>query len=56
LIADEDPSTREILEDVDLVLREIANLEGDDALSLSMIKELIKERDILYEIEVAKTI
>lgn len=56
LIADEDPSTREILEDVDLVLREIANLEGDDTLSLSMIKDLIKERDILYEIEVSKTI
>jgi len=56
LIADEDPSTREILEDIDLVLREIANMEGDDALSLSMIKDLIEERDILYEIEVAKTI
>lgn len=56
LIADEDPSTREILEDVDLVLREIANQEGDDAHTLSMIKELIQERGILYELEVSKTI
>ena len=56
LIADEDPSTREILEDVDLILREIANQEGDDAHTLSMIKELIQERGILYELEVSKTI
>jgi hypothetical protein len=56
LIADEDPSTKEILEDVDLVLREIANQEGDDADTLSMIKELIQERGIMYEIEVSKTI
>jgi hypothetical protein len=56
LIADQDPSTKEILEDVDLVLREIANQEGDDAHTLSMIKELIQERGIMYEIEVSKTI
>jgi hypothetical protein len=56
MIAHEDPSTREILEDVDLVLREIANQEGDDARTLSMIKELIQDRGILYEIEVSKTI
>ena len=56
LIADEDPSTKEILEDVDLVLREIANQEGDDTHTLSMIKELIQERGIMYEIEVSKTI
>lgn len=56
LIADEDPSLKEILEDVDLVLREIANQEGDDVHTLSMIKELIQERGIMYEIEVSKTI
>jgi hypothetical protein len=56
LIAEEDPSTKEILEDVDLVLREIANQEGDDADTLSMIKELIQERGILYDIEASKTI
>ncbi len=56
LIADEDPSTREILEDVDLVLREIANQEGNDARTLSMIRDLIQERGILYEIEVSTTL
>jgi len=56
LIADDDPSIKEILEDVDLVLREIANQEGDDAHTLSMIKELIQDRGILYEIKVSNTI
>lgn len=56
MIANEDPSIKDILEDVDLVLREIANQEGDDAHTLSMIKELIQERGIMFEIEVSKTI
>jgi hypothetical protein len=56
LIAEEDPATKEILEDVDLVLREIANQEGDDTYTLSMIKDLIQERGILYDIEASKTI
>lgn len=56
MIAEEDPSTKEILEDVDLVLREIANQEGDDAEVLAMIKALIQERGILYELEVSKTL
>ena len=56
MIAEEDPSLKEILEDVDLVLREIANQEGDDTLALTMIKELIQKRGILYELEASKTI
>jgi hypothetical protein len=56
MIAEEDPSLKEILEDVDLVLREIANQEGDDTHALTMIKELIQKRGILYELEVSKKI
>jgi hypothetical protein len=56
MIAEEDPSLKEILEDVDLVLREIANQEGDDTYALTMIKDLIQQRGILYELEVSKTI
>ena len=56
MIAEEDPSLKEILEDVDLVLREIANQEGDDTHALTMIKELIQKRGILYELEVSQTI
>jgi hypothetical protein len=56
MIAEENPSVKQLLEDVDLVLREIANQEDGDAASLSMIKDLIQQRGILYEIEVSKTI
>jgi len=56
MIAEQDPSLKEILEDVDLVLREIANQEGDDKEELEMIKSLIQERGIIYELEVSKTI
>ncbi len=56
MIAEKNPNLAQLLEDVDLVLREIANLEEEDTETLSMIKELIQQRGILYEIEVSKTI
>ncbi len=56
MIAEKNPSVKQLLEDVDLVLREIANQEEDDTETLAMIKEIIQERGILYEIEVSKTI
>jgi len=56
MIAEKNPTLTQLLEDVDLVLREIANLEKEDTETLSMIKELIRQRGILYEIEVSKTI
>jgi hypothetical protein len=56
MIAEKNPSVKQLLEDVDLVLREIANQEDGDAASLSMIKELIQQRGILYEIEVSDVI
>jgi hypothetical protein len=56
MIAEKNPSVKQLLEDVDLVLREIANQEDDDIDTLAMIQELIQERGILYEIEVSRTI
>lgn len=56
MIAEKNPPVKQLLEDVDLVLREIANQEDGDANTLSMIRELIQQRGILYEIEVSKTI
>ncbi len=56
MIAEKNPSVKQLLEDVDLVLREIANHEEEDPDSLSMIKELIQETGILFELEVSKTI
>jgi hypothetical protein len=56
MIAEKNPNLAQLLEDVDLVLREIANLDEEDPENLSIIKELIQQRGILYEIEVSKTI
>jgi len=56
MIAEKNPSVKQLLEDVDLVLREIANQEDDDTDTLAMIQEIIQERGILYEIEVSETI
>jgi hypothetical protein len=56
MIAEKNPNLTRLLEDVDLVLREIANLEEEDSDSFAMIKELIQQRGILYEIEVTKTL
>lgn len=56
MIAEKNPSMKQLLEDVDLVLREIVNQEDHDTDTLAMIKELIQQRGILYEIEVSKTI
>jgi hypothetical protein len=56
MIAEKNPPVKQLLEDVDLVLREIANQEDGDADTLAMIKDLIQQRGILYEIEVSKTI
>jgi len=55
IVAESDPSAQRILEDLDLVLREIKNRRSDDASSPSLIKNLIQERDILFNMDVIKT-
>lgn len=47
-----DPNAAQVLEDIDLVLREITNLDNGDAVNSAVIKELIKQRDILFKIEI----
>jgi len=56
IVAESDPSAQEILEDLDLVLREIKNQKRDDKSASSLIKDLIQERDILFKMDVLKTI
>jgi len=56
IVAESDPSAQEILEDLDLVLREIKNHRSDDTSASSLIKDLIHERDILFKMDVLKTI
>ncbi len=56
IVAESNPSAQEILEDLDLVLREIKNQRSDDKSASSLIKDLIQKRDILFKMDVLKTI
>lgn len=49
-------SLQEFLEDVDLILREITNLRNGDRPTLSLIKETINQRDILFKMEIFQKI
>jgi len=52
----DNPSMEQFLEDVELILREISNLEKEDRSTLSMIKETINQRDILFKMNVFQKI
>jgi len=56
LISGEDPTATQILEDVDLVLRELANIDEGDSGTKSMIKELIDDREILVNMKILQQI
>jgi len=52
LISGKDPTAVQILEDVDLVLRELANIDEGDSGTKSMIKKLIDDREILMNMNI----
>jgi len=56
LVVESDPSAKELLEDLDLVLREIKNMPSDDKWAHSSIKELIQEREILFKMDILNTL
>jgi len=56
LLAEKNPSAEELLEDLDLVLREICHQKKEDSQTPIMIKDLIEQREILSRIEVLKKI
>jgi len=56
IIAKTHPSLLPFLDDVDLVLKEISNLNSDDTRTPSLIKDLIHDRDILFKMEILKTL
>jgi len=49
-----DPAAAELLDDLDLVLREIINGKESGGASPAQIRELIRERDILFRMRVIK--
>jgi len=55
LVAKSDPSLAPFLEDLDIILKELSNMQKGDELTPSMIKELIHERKILFKMEIIKT-
>jgi hypothetical protein len=52
IIAQKYPSAGELLEDLDLVLKEIANQEKKDNETPLTIKNLIKEREVMFKMEI----
>lgn len=56
MAAQNNPEAAELLEDIDLVLREISNMDPDDPESPAMIRSLIDQRDILFKINVKHTL
>jgi len=54
-VAKSDPSLAPFLEDLDIILKELSNMQKGDELTPSMIKELIHEREILFKMEIIQT-
>lgn len=52
VLAEKDPEAAKLLDDIELVLRELKNLEPDDNRTPALIKELIQKREILFKMEI----
>jgi hypothetical protein len=55
IIVKSDPSLIPLLEDLDIILKELSNIQRGDEMTSSMIKQLIHEREILFKIEILQT-
>jgi len=55
-LAEKDPAAVELLDDIDLVLKEIKNRQAQNHQSPAEIKDLIEQRDILFRLEILKKI
>lgn len=56
IVAKTDPALAQLLDDVDLVLKEISNLRKEDKQTPALIKDLIHEREILFKVQVLQKI
>jgi hypothetical protein len=56
IVAEKNPNALQFLEDVDIVLKEIANLKSSDQQTPSLIKEFIEQRGILFKMEIFRKI
>ena len=53
-LAEKDPAAADLLDDLDLVLKEILNRDSRNAKSPAEIRDLIERRDILFKMEILK--
>ena len=51
-----DPAAAELLDDLDLVLKEIINVQSPGGASPAQVRGLIDERGILFRMQILKTI
>ncbi len=51
-----DPAATELLDDLDLVLKEIVNAKSPGGATSAQVRDLIKDRGILFRMQVLKTI
>jgi len=56
IVSETNPAAAQLFEDVDMVLREIANQKSEDKESPALIKEAIDKRDILFKMEILQKI
>ena len=55
-LAGKDRAAAELLDDIDLILREISHQESPDAASPGAIRDLIRQRDVLFKMNIIKTL
>jgi len=55
-LAEKDPAAAELLDDIDVVLREITNQGAQNTQSPAQIRDLIERRDILYKMQILNKI
>jgi len=55
-LAEKDPAAADLLEDLDLVLKEIVKRGTDDPQAPARVRDLIEQRDVLFKIEIMKKI
>jgi hypothetical protein len=53
-LAERDPAAADLLEDLDLILKEIVDRGSKDAKSPAEIRDLIEKRDVLFKMEILK--
>lgn len=56
MVAEQDLQAAQMLEDLELVLREVINKTEDDPANSEMIRDLIKQRNILFKMDVLQKI